>query len=1141
VMPLRRLFLLFLPAAFVLVATASAAAQLKPIRLPRSGDQTLPRIRHGVIRIPPGHAAGRVTVLVDLRLPPLAAAYGRGLVAFNAQRKLSVASRSSRAYLARLARAQALAAVQIRRAIPQAHISNRYRVVLDGFALRLPYRSLPKLARISSVRKIYPSLGYHLDTNKSPSVIHADQFWANTGGRGQGVKIGVVDDGVDQTNPFFNPAGFAYPSGFPKGQTQFTTPKVIVARAFPGPGSGKQGRLPFYRQDSFHATHVAGIAAGVAGTLAVAGFDHPQVAGLSGIAPRAWIGNYRVFNAPTLTGGLDAFTPQIVQAFESAVSDGMNVINFSGGGPEADPSSDALIEATDNVAAAGVVPVISAGNDRDEFGLGSVGSPSNAPDAISVAAVSNLHVFGPELRVTTAGAPAALQHIPFSYNVDVPLPWQQFDHVLADVGTIKGTNGHAVDRKLCAPAGFDPNDDSSSPLPRGSLGGLVALVSRGGCTFDSKAARVQEAGGIGMIVVDNRPGEANFIPLALSVDGGMISDLDGADLRAFMASHGGRVAFRATGTNTPLELQTGRSGIVTSFSSAGPTNYDHRLKPDLAAPGGQILSSISSTLAEFHNQRFAVLDGTSMSAPHVSGAVALLLQQHPTWTPHEVKSALMSSAGPAWGDTARTHEAPVLLEGSGLVNVAAADDPKLFTDPPSLSFGYLDTSKGNARRPLLLSLTDAGGGAGTWTVSLDAQSASSGASITPGASILTVSPGGTVDAPVVASAPQGSPRGDNYGFIVLQRGADRVRVPYYFSVVLPQIGRAPIVAVKRDQFGDTSQGANFVNVYRFPADPFGPPANYTGPGMHEDGAEQVFSVHVNGHDANVGAAVVASGLGSLVEPWFLGSLNEDDVQGYPGTPLNVNGLTFEYEFDNGAAGVAFPPEGRYFVAVDSRADPFTDEPLRGPYILHFWRNDVRPPKLHMLTGRVSAGRPLIAGIVTDRGSGVDPLSLVIGYKSVLLLAALYDPGSGLVVWLLDGAPKIGVGKTRMLAIASDYQESKNVDQAGENILPNTAFRQFKLRGVRGPTMTWLLPKPKACAAKRESLLVSAGSTRPVRSVTFYDGGHKISRERGAFSGIYGTTWKTAKARRGRHVLVAVVRDRRGTRAEARRIVRVCHK
>jgi minor extracellular serine protease Vpr len=1135
----RPLVLIAFAAALVLASATAATARLTPIRLPRMGEKVIPRVHHGVIRIPAGHASGRVTVIADLRLPPLATAFGRGFAALGTQRKLNVQSAGAREYLARIAEAQRVAATQIRAAIPQARIQNRYRVVLDGFALRLPYRSLPTLERLSAVRKVMPSLGYHLDTNKSPAVIHADQFWVNTGGMGQGVKIGVVDDGIDMSNPFFNPAGFSYPAGFPKGQTSYTTPKVIVARSFPGPGSGKAGRLPLVRTQSFHATHVAGIAAGVRGTIAPAGPDHPTVTGLSGIAPRAWLGNYRVFNTPVLTGGYDAFTPQIVQAFESAVVDGMDVINFSGGGPEADPSSDALLEATDNVAAAGVVPVISAGNDRDDFGLGSVGSPSNAPDAISVAALSNLHVFGPELTVTAAGAPATLQHIPFAFNLQVPSTWLHTDQTLVDVGTITGTDGRAVDRHLCGPSGFDPNDSSRSTLPAGSLTGQVALVSRGGCTFVSKAERVRAAGGTAMVLVDNRAGEANFIGVLLpGGGGGMISDLDGANLRAFMDAHGGRTTFRSSSEQDPHEIQTGRSGIVTSFSSAGPTNFDHKLKPDLAAPGGQVLSS---TLTEFAGSNFAVFDGTSMSAPHVSGAAALLVQQHPAWTPHDVKSALMSSAGPAWGNTARTQEASVLLEGAGLINVAAANNPQLFTDPTSLSYGFLDTSGGAARRALLLSLSDAGTGSGTWTVSIDPQSATSGASIVPESSLVTVAPGGTVDVPIVASATAGAPRGDDYGFVVLTRGADRIRVPYYFSVVLPQIGKAPRVPIKKVQLGDTSKGTDYVDVYRFPQFPFGPPASYTGPGMHEDGAEQVYTVHINGHVANAGAAIIAAGSNALPEPWFLGSLNEDDVQGYPGTPVNVNGLTFTYQFDNETAGIDFPHEGRYFVAVDSRADPYTDESLRGQYLLHFWQTDVTPPKFKFLTKRVTAGRPLLAAITTDRGAGVDPLSLVVGYKQTLLLAAFYDPFSGLVIWLLDGAPKIGVGKTPMIAVSSDYQESKNVDQAGENILPNTAFRSFKLRAVAGPTITWLLPTRNQCVTKPASLAVSAGSKVGVRSVRFYDGKRYLGKRTRGVEGLFVFDWKSGKAKRGRHVLRAVVTDRRGRLAKAQRLARVCRR
>jgi hypothetical protein len=288
-------------------------------------------------------------------------------------------------------------------------------------------------------------------------------------------------------------------------------------------------------------------------------------------------------------------------------------------------------------------------------------------------------------------------------------------------------------------------------------------------------------------------------------------------------------------------------------------------------------------------------------------------------------------------------------------------------------------------------------------------------------------------------------------------------------------------------------------------------------------------------------AVVAEGQGALVEPWFLGSLNEDDVQGYPGTPVNVNGLTFEYQFDNGVAAVDFPREGRYFVSVDSRADPYTDQPLRGPYLLHYWQDDVTPPRFRFLTKVVSAGRPMLAAIATDRRAGVDPLSLVIGYKQYLLLAALYDPVSGLVLWPLSGAPKIGVGRTPLIAIASDFQESKNVDQAGANVLPNTAFRSMRLRAVAGPTVTWLLPKAGSCTGKATSLFVTAGSSRGVRSVTFFDGRHRIVRKKQGIEGLYLTPWRTAKAARGKHVLRAVVTDRRGATASAKRVVRVCRR
>ena len=173
----------------------------------------------------------------------------------------------------------------------------------------------------------------------------------------------------------------------------------------------------------------------------------------------------------------------------------MDVINFSGGGPQTDPQSDALVEAVRNVSAAGVVPVISAGNDRDEYGLGSAGSPGTAPDAISVAALSNSHVYAPALRLVGADAPAALTRVPFvgAGGTRAPVAWGNSDQALVDVGTVVGVDGTPVSRKLCGPPAN--TEGGRSPLPAGSLQGAIALVSRGDCTFALKAARVKAAGG----------------------------------------------------------------------------------------------------------------------------------------------------------------------------------------------------------------------------------------------------------------------------------------------------------------------------------------------------------------------------------------------------------------------------------------------------------------------------------------------------------------------------------------------------------------------------------------------------------------------------------------------------------------------
>ena len=831
--------------AVVVASTGTASGGLRPIG-ERFRELTAPVVSNAPLSGTGTHQpSGRTRVIVALSQPPLAEVAPRSAYSkVGTRRKLNIASSFSEAYLARLETTQDRAISALRTAIPQAKVSRRYQVLLDGFAVSLPYSQLPRLLASGIGKKVYPSLRYTMSLDRGPSVIGAPQFSTLTGATGEGVKVAVVDDGVDSEHPFLDPTGFSYPPGFPKGPAGGTTPKVIVARGFAG--TGASGAV-LDREKSFHGTFVAGVIAGKANTDVKAGVPgicqqssggcHPAVSGLSGVAPRAYIGNYRVFNTPLPLGGCcSGTTPEIVAAFEAAVRDGMDVINFSGGGPQSDPRTDALIPAVANVVRAGVVPVISAGNDRDYFGLGTAGSPATAPDAISVGATANSHIFTPSFVVTSPAV--SIGRVPFVPTDNVPPGWTTSNQRLVDVGTIRGTNGQSVSRLLCDPT-----------LPSGSLRGAIALVSRGGCSYAAKETIAGNAGAIGMVVAENRAGDPTFA-LFSRLSGGTISDLDGARLRSAMAGAGGAVQVRFT--RDVLEVPTSWAGVPTSFSAGGLTPFGHALKPDVAAPGAEI---ISSTLPEFAGDQYAVMAGTSFSAPHVAGAAALLLQRHPDWNARQMKSALMSTAGAAFADSTLTQESSVLVEGAGLVNVGAADRPLVFTDPQSLSFGYLDVNSGAASRTIPVTVSDAGNGAGTWSIEIRPQVASSGATIE--AAPFTLTPGGTAIVQIVARAAGGSPQGDNFGFVVLRRGSDIRRIPYAFSVTRPQLSGSNVIPLKKTQTGSTLSGDDRARVYRWPTLPFGILSIFgVDPSVNEDGKETVYSLDLPKQVVNAGVVVV---------------------------------------------------------------------------------------------------------------------------------------------------------------------------------------------------------------------------------------------------------------------------------------------
>src|SRR5439155_9032598 len=177
------------------------------------------------------------------------------------------------------------------------------------------------------------------------------------------------------------------------------------------------------------------------------------------------------------------------------------------------------------------------------------------------------------------------------------------------------------------------------------------------------------------------------------------------------------------------------------------------------------------------------------------------------------------------------------------------------------------------------------------------------------------------------------------------------------------------------------------------------------------------------------------------------------------------------------------------------SNAFTGDSLPGRYLLRAWVDDLRPPALKLVTSRISAGRPTVVTLARDAQSGIDPLSLVLNYnRNVLLGASAYDPGTGLVLFVIpSNAPALTAGKKKnALLIASDNQEAKNVNTIGTNVLPNTNYKRVKVTVVKLPTVSWLVPKQNACLRTTTRLVVVAGSTAKLRTVAFYDGRRKLA-------------------------------------------------
>jgi hypothetical protein len=309
----------------------------------------------------------------------------------------------------------------------------------------------------------------------------------------------------------------------------------------------------------------------------------------------------------------------------------------------------------------------------------------------------------------------------------------------------------------------------SGIAPRAYLGNYKAMgvPSQFGLNGNSPelAAAVEAAVSDGMDVINLSLGETDIEPtrdilaraLNAAADAGVIStvaagnsgDLGPGSIDSPASALKAIAAASSTGGHGSIETDT-----ASDFSSIGPAPYSFNFKPDVTAPGDEVASSVPGG-------GYATLSGTSMAAPHVAGAAAVLQQRHPSWSPAQIKSALMTTGAPVF----ITREVSPLKEGGGRIDLPRADQPLLFTQPTALSFGLLRQGA-TVTRTLLLS--DAGGGAGTWNAGVSGFA------------------GATVSVPPQVSVPGSLPvrvavgragEQDASGFIMLTRGRRRAGCP----------------------------------------------------------------------------------------------------------------------------------------------------------------------------------------------------------------------------------------------------------------------------------------------------------------------------------------------------------------------------
>jgi minor extracellular serine protease Vpr len=609
---------------------------------------------------------------------------------------------------------------------PAAKVTGEYDISLNAVAVQLngvplaTIASAPQVVRAEYQGFYYPTSDPTVDPDLT--LVNAFAGWAAGGDpahAGEGVKVAIVDTGIDFTHPCFDDA--SYPAQTQLGDKRFTNNKVIAAKVFNNKTPSRGFTAEALQE---HGTHVSGTVACNAGTAAnLDGVPIPHP--IAGVAPRALLGNYNVFP----DGVTNARSEDIMNALDAAYADGFDVANMSLGG-NAHGIQDLLTIAVDNLDQANMVVAVAAGNSGP--GHFTVESPGSAARALTAGAATVGHIVAAKV---SSGA-------------------DQFPGVSGNFATVSAD----FTAPLSAVAGTGVNGLSiaCSALPAGSLTGKIALVVRGTCTFSTKIRNAQAAGAAAVVVSNNVAGDG----IAMGQDGTanqptipayMVSRTDGAGLKLHDTQ-------ATTITKALFYFDTDNDDFMAAFSSQGPTDVDFRVKPDAVAPGVNVLSSIPHQFCATP-PCFAFFQGTSMATPHLAGTAAVVRWAHPDWSAAEVRSAVVNTAveGTLKKFTSTALETDPLIIGAGRDDVLHAVTASVALDPVSVSFGSVPSGSGQTRT-FDVSITSLGA-AGSFDVTVGAGGNGVGFSVAPAS--VAIDAGGSATVTVTMSADKGAVLGDH--------------------------------------------------------------------------------------------------------------------------------------------------------------------------------------------------------------------------------------------------------------------------------------------------------------------------------------------------------------------------------------------